>query len=174
MIGKRMQEAMNEQIKHELESAYLYLSMVAYFNAEGLDGMAQWMTIQTQEEVAHAMRFFSHINEREGRVELLPLAQPQKEWTSPLEAFKAAYGHEQFISGTIDKLVKVAEEENDNPAKIMLQWFVAEQVEEESSTKKVVELLERMGDSGHGLVMVDRELGARPAAAASSAEGEAA
>jgi ferritin len=120
------------------------------------------------------MRFFSHINEREGRVELPSLAQPQKEWTSPLEAFKAAYAHEQFISGTIDKLVKVAEEENDNPAKIMLQWFVSEQVEEESSTKKVVELLERMGDSGHGLVMVDRELGARPAAAASSVEGEAA
>jgi len=166
MIGKRMQDAMNEQIKHELESAYLYLSMVAYLNAEGLDGMAQWMTVQTQEEIAHAMRFFNHLSERGGRVELLPLAQPQKEWASPLEAFKAAYGHEQFISGTI-----VAEEENDNPAKIMLQWFVSEQVEEEDSTRKVVELLERIGDSGHGLVMVDRELGARPAAPA-SAQGE--
>jgi len=172
MIGKRMQDAMNEQIKHELESAYLYLSMVAYLNAEGLDGMAAWMTVQTQEEIAHAMRFFNHLSERGGRVELLPLAQPQKEWASPLEAFKAAYGHEQFISGTIDKLVKIAEEENDNPAKIMLQWFVSEQVEEEDSTRKVVELLERIGDSGHGLVMVDRELGARPAAAPSS-EGEA-
>jgi len=174
MIGKRMQDAMNEQIKHELESAYLYLSMVAYFNAEGLDGMATWMTVQTQEEVAHAMRFFNHLNERGGRVELLTLAQPQKEWVSPLEAFKAAYKHEQFISGTIDNLVNVAEEENDNPAKMMLQWFVAEQVEEEDSTRKVVELLERIGDSGHGLIMVDRELGARPAAAASSTEGEAA
>ena len=173
MIGKRMQDAMNEQIKHELESAYLYLSMVAYLNAEGLDGMAQWMTIQTQEEVAHAMRFFNHINEREGRVELLPLAQPQKEWASPLEAFKAAYKHEQFITGSIDNLVKVAEEENDNPAKIMLQWFVSEQVEEESSTKKVVDLLERIGNSGHGLIMVDRELGIRQTTPA-SAEGEAA
>ena len=119
------------------------------------------------------MRFFNHINEREGRVELLPLAQPQKEWASPLEAFKAAYGHEQFISGTIDKLVKIAEEENDNPAKIMLQWFISEQVEEEASTKKVVDLLERIGDSGHGLVMVDRELSVRPAPAPAS-EGEAA
>ena len=99
MIGKRMQDAMNEQIKHELESAYLYLSMVAYLNAEGLDGMAAWMTVQTKEEIANAMRFFSHINERSGRVELLPLAQPKKEWASPLEAFKAAYAHEQFISG---------------------------------------------------------------------------
>jgi ferritin len=173
MIGKRMQDAMNEQIKHELESAYLYLSMVAYFNAEGLDGMATWMTVQTQEEVAHAMRFFNHLNERSGRVELLPLVQPQKEWVSPLEAFKAAYKHEQFISETIDNLVNVAEEENDNPAKMMLQWFVAEQVEEEDSTRKVVELLERIGDSGHGLIMVDRELGVRQAAAPST-EGEAA
>jgi len=173
MIGKRMQDAMNEQIKHELESAYLYLSMVAYLNAEGLDGMAKWMTVQTQEEIAHATRFFNHINEREGRVELLPLAQPQKEWVSPLEAFRAAYKHEQFISGTIDNLVQVAEEENDNPAKIMLQWFVSEQVEEESSTNKVVELLERIGDSGHGLIMVDRELGIRQATP-TSAEGEAA
>jgi len=123
--------------------------------------------------MAHAMRFFNHINERGGRVELLPLVQPQKEWASPLEAFRAAYAHEQFITGTIDDLVKVAEEENDNPAKIMLQWFVSEQVEEEDSTRKVVELLERIGDSGHGLVMVDRELGARPAAAPTS-EGETA
>jgi len=161
MIGKRMQDAINEQIKHELESAYLYLAMVAYFEAEGLEGMAQWMTAQTQEEVAHAMKFFNHINERDGRVELKALSQPQKEWTSPLAAFQAAYKHEQFISGKIDELVKIAEEENDNAAKIMLQWFVTEQVEEESSTHKVVELLERIGDSGHGLIMVDRELGTR-------------
>lgn len=172
MIGKRMQDAMNEQIKHELESAYLYLSMVAYFRAEGLDGMAQWMTGQAQEEVAHAMRFFNHINERGGRVELKALAQPQKDWASPLEAFKAAYEHERFITGRINNLLKVAEEENDNPAKIMLQWFVTEQVEEEDSTKKVVDLLTRVGDSGHGLIMVDRELGTRKATPASG-EGEA-
>jgi len=173
MIGKRMQDAMNEQIKHELESAYLYLSMAAYFSAESLDGMAQWMRVQAQEEFAHAMRFFNHINEREGRVELLALAQPQKEWASPLEAFKAAYEHERFITGTIDDLLKIAAEENDNPARIMLQWFVSEQVEEESSTKKVVDLLERVGDSGHALIMVDRELGARQPAPASGENGAA-
>ncbi len=172
MIGKRMEEALNEQIKHEFESAYLYLAMVAYFQAEGLDGMAQWMTAQTQEEVAHAMKFFQYINERGGRVELKALAQPQKEWASPLEAFKAAYAHEQFITGKINDLMKIAEEENDNAAKIMLQWFVTEQVEEESSTKRVVDLLERVGDSGHGLIMVDRELGTRQASTSSGGEGE--
>ncbi len=172
MIGKRMQDAMNEQIKHELESAYLYLSMVAYFRAEGLDGMAAWMEAQTQEEVAHAMRFFNHIDERGGRVELKALSQPQKEWASPLAAFEAAYEHERFITGKINDLVKIAEEENDNPARIMLQWFVTEQVEEEDSTKRVVDLLTRVGDSGHGLIMVDRELGTRRATPAGG-EGEA-
>jgi len=161
---------MNEQIKHELESAYLYLSMVAYFEGDGLEGMAQWMTVQSQEEVAHAMKFFNHINERDGRVELLPLGQPQKEWASPLAAFQAAYKHEQFITGKIDELVRIAEEENDNAGKTMLQWFVTEQVEEESSSDKVVDLLEQIGDSGHGLIMVDRELGARIAAPAEAKE----
>lgn len=167
MIGKRMQDAMNEQIKHELESAYLYLSMVAYFHSESLDGMAQWMTVQAQEELAHAMKFFNHIDERDGRVELKALSQPQKEWASPLEAYKAAYNHERFITDKINDLVKLASEEGDYAAGIMLQWFVTEQVEEESSTLKVVDLLERIGDSGHGLIMADRELGTRSAPAKS-------
>jgi len=167
MIGNRMQDAMNEQIKHELESAYLYLAMVAYFRAESLDGMAQWMTLQSQEEVAHAMKFFNHIDERAGRVELKALSQPQKEWASPLEAFKSAHEHERFITGKINDLVKLASEEGDHAAEIMLQWFVTEQVEEESSTLKVVELLKRIGESGHGLIMADRELGTRSAPAES-------
>jgi len=163
MIGKRMQDAMNEQIKHELESAYLYLSMVAYFESTGAEGMAQWMRVQTQEEVGHAMRFFSHITERDGRVELSALSKPQKEWTSPLETFKAAYEHEQFITGKINDLVKIAAEEGDHAANIMLQWFVTEQVEEEASTSRVVQTLEQVSDSGTGLLMVDRELGTRTA-----------
>jgi ferritin len=171
MISKQVQDAMNEQIKKELESAYLYLSMSAYFRSEGLDGMAQWMLTQSQEEIAHAMRFFEHISQREGRVELLPLAKPKKEWGSALEAFKDAYKHEKFISASIDDLAKIADDNNDNPAKIMLQWFITEQVEEESSTKSVVDLLERIGDSGHGLIMVDRELGARGAGQASGDKG---
>ncbi len=171
MIGKRMQDAMNEQIKHELESAYLYFSMVAYFESTGMEGMAQWMRVQTQEEVGHAMRFFDHIAERDGRVELSALSKPQKDWASPLEAFKAAYEHEQFITGKINDLVKVATEEADHAAGIMLQWFVTEQVEEEASTSRVVQMLEQVSDSGTGLLMVDRELGTRTAVEP-TAEGE--
>ncbi len=161
MIGKKMEEAINQQIKHELESAYLYLSMAAYFHSQGLDGMAQWMRAQTQEEIVHAMKFFDHIKKRDGRVELLPLAQPKKKWRSPLEAFQEAYQHEQFITSKIDELVRLAAQEGDHAAGILLQWFVTEQVEEESSTSKVAQMLEWIGDSGHSLIMMDRELGAR-------------
>jgi len=174
MIGKRMQGAMNEQIKHELESAYLYLSMVAYFESIGSEGMAQWMRVQTQEEVDHAMRFFNHITERDGRVELLALSKPQKDWASPLEAFKAAYEHEQFITGKIDDLVRIAAEEGDHAAGIMLQWFVTEQVEEEASTSRMVQMLEQVGDSGTGLLMLDRELGTRTAVESSAGDESAA
>ena len=169
MINPKMQDAMNEQIKNELESAYIYLSMAAYFDSEGWDGMGQWMRAQAQEEMVHAMKFFEHISERDGRVKLMALAQPQEKWSSPLDAFQAAYEHEKFITGTINELVKLANEINDYAANSLLQWFVDEQVEEEASTSKVVQLLERVGDSGNGLVMLDLQLGKRQA---STAQGE--
>ena len=165
MIGQRMEKAMNEQIMHEAGSAYLYFAMAADFHAKGLDGMAQWMKAQAQEEFGHALRFFNHINDRGGRVELLAIDKPQKEWESPRAAFEAALAHEEFITGKINDLVKVARDENDNAAEIMLQWFVTEQVEEEDSVSKVLKMLEIVGDSGHGLLMADRELGQRTAAA---------
>ena len=172
MIGKKMERAFNEQIKNELESAYLYFSMAAYFHSLGLDGMANWMRAQTIEEIVHAMKFFNHINERGGRMELPALSKPKKEWASPLEAFKDAYEHEKFITSTINELVELAEKEKDYPAKALLQWFVTEQVEEEDSTLKVVQMLERIGDSGNGLLMLDRELGKRKATLSSDTAGE--
>ncbi|MBD3237542.1 MAG: ferritin [Candidatus Eisenbacteria bacterium] len=162
MIPEKIQAAFNEQIREEMESAYIYLSMAAYFESQGLEGMATWMRSQTAEEVAHAMRFFDHISERGGRVSLQGLKQPQAEWNSPLEAFQAAYKHEQYITQKIHELVDLATAERDHPAHAMLQWFVTEQVEEEASTSKIVEQLERIGDSGNGLLMLDRELGRRP------------
>lgn len=163
MIGQRMQRAMNEQILHETGSAYLYASMAAYFHTNGLDGMAQWMKAQAQEEIGHALRFFNHIHDRGGRVELLALDKPQAEWDSPLAAFRAALEHEEFITAKIDELVSLAREENDNAAGILLQWFVSEQVEEEDSVAKAIRMLEIAGEKGPGLLMVDRELGQRVA-----------
>ena len=161
MISDRIQTAFNEQIKNELESAYLYLSMAAYFHSVALHGMGQWMRVQAQEEIVHAMKLFDHIRDREGRVTLLPIAQLKTEWSSPLEAFEDSYKHEQFITSKINDLVNLAREENDEPAGVLLQWFVKEQVEEEESASGNVRMLERAGDSREELIAVDRELGRR-------------
>jgi ferritin len=168
MLSKTMQDAVNEQIKNELHSAYIYLSMSAYFESSNLPGFAHWMRLQAQEEVAHAMKFFDHINDRGGQVTLMAIDGPPVAFDSPLGAFKMAYEHEQKVTGMIHNLYKMAVAGNDYPALSMLQWFVDEQVEEEKSALEVVEQLEMIGDHKMGLLMLDRELGQRQP----EAEGE--
>ncbi|MDQ1328277.1 MAG: ferritin [Candidatus Poribacteria bacterium] len=161
MIGKRIQDAINDQIQAEMFSSYLYLSMSAYFHSINMGGMANWMKVQAQEENGHAMKFFQHVIDRGGRIELMKMDKPKTDWASPLEAFQDAYKHEQYITERINNLVKIAMEETDNPASIILQWFVNEQVEEEANTSKIVERLERVGESPNGLFMLDSHLGER-------------
>lgn len=161
MIGKTMEKALNEQIREELGSAYLYLSMAAYFHSLGLGGMARWMEVQVEEEYEHALRIYRHVVERGGRVKLEALPEPKFEWTSPLAAWQAAYAHERYISDRIHKLVELARQERDYPAEVLLQWFVAEQVEEEDQTRRIADILERIGDSGRELPWLDAELGKR-------------
>ena len=163
MLSEAMQNAINEQIKDELYSAYLYLSMAAYFEATSLPGFASWMRMQSQEEVEHAMKFFDFINERGGRVELQAIEGPTVEFESPLAVFEATYEHEQKVTALIHNLYEVALEENDYAAQVMLHWFIEEQVEEETNASQIVATLERIGDKGQGLIMLDRELGRRGA-----------
>lgn len=171
MITKKMESALNEQVKWELYSAYLYLAMSAYFDSVDMVGFAQWMRVQGQEELSHAMKFYDYIGERDGRQVLLAIDAPPKEWKSPLKAFEDAYSHEQEVSARIHNLVTVAEKEKDKAAAIFLQWFVNEQVEEEANALRVVKKLRLAGASASALFMMDSELGQRvftppPAAAA--------
>jgi ferritin len=161
MIPQKVRDEMNVQIKHELESYYLYLSMVAWFHEQNLDGMAHWMRCQAHEEMIHAMKFFDHVIERGGAVELLDLKQLKKEWTSPLEAWKDAYAHEQFVSERIRTITRVVRAEGDFSAEPICAWFNNEQIEEETNTAKGVASLEMVGDNRQGLLMIDREMGAR-------------
>ena len=161
MIGKKMEDALNEQINAELYSAYLYLAMAAYFDAENLSGFASWMRVQTQEETAHAMKIFDFVSERGGRVVLKAIEEPAKEWKSPLAAFKASYEHEQYITGRINDLVNLAIKEKDHASNAFLQWFVSEQVEEETSVDSVVQQLKMAEKAPGALFMMDRELGGR-------------
>ena len=161
MLSEKMEKALNDQIQAEMYSAYLYLSMEAYFQSINLMGCANWMRVQTQEELVHATKFYDYINERGGRVILQAIDAPPSQWESPLAAFEAAYEHEQKVTARINALVDVAIAERDHATNNFLQWFVAEQVEEEDSTSGVVEKIKLVGEAQGGLFMVDQELGQR-------------
>jgi ferritin len=161
MIGERLSQEMNDQIKHELESYYIYLSMAAYFHSLSLDGMGHWMRCQAHEEMIHAMKFFQHIIDRGGKVVLQDVRQLKTDWSSPLEAFQDATEHERFITGKINDLTSVAREEKDYASEPLLAWFSDEQIEEEATVGKVADELTMVGEDKSGLLMLDRELGQR-------------
>lgn len=161
MVSEKMFEALNKQLNAELYSAYMYLSMAAYFESKSLNGFANWMKAQAAEEVTHGMKFYDYISERGGRVKMMAIDEPPTEWESPFEAFKAVYNHEVKVSGLINNLVDLALEEKDHMTYNFLQWFVAEQVEEESSADEIVQKLKLAGKEGSGLFLMDRELGTR-------------
>jgi ferritin len=161
MLSPKVEEALNSQLNAELFSSYLYLSMAAYFEAHSFPGMATWMRFQTQEENMHAMKFYDFILERTGRVELTAIDTPRTEWTSPLNAFEEALQHEQLITGRINDLADLSQQEKDHATHSFLQWFINEQVEEERTAGDIVAKLELVGDDGPALLIVDGELGAR-------------
>ncbi len=161
MFTKAVQTAMNEQIKSELYSGYLYLAMAAHFETLNLKGFAHWMRVQAQEEQTHALKFFDFIIERGGEVELKAIEQPPSAFGSPLEVFQTVLEHEKTVTGLIDDLYALAKNENDYASEIFLQWFVTEQVEEEDNATEIVETLKMIGDKAQGTLMLDRALGQR-------------
>jgi ferritin len=161
MISKQMESTINDQIRAEMYSSYLYLSMSAYFQSTNLSGFANWMKIQAQEEMVHAMKFYDYINERGGRVTLQAIEAPPKDWDSPLDVFNATLEHEQKVTSLINTLVDIAMEERDHATNIFLQWFVSEQVEEEDSANEMLNKIKLMGDAPGGMFMLDNEMGQR-------------
>ncbi len=161
MIGKKMQDALNEQVNAELYSAYLYQAMAAHFATGNLKGFAHWMDLQAKEEQAHARKMYEFLLDRGGRVTLKAIAAPPAEWKSPLAIFEESYAHEQKVTGLIHKLVDLARAENDHAAEVFLAWFVSEQVEEEANASEIVEKLKMVKDHTQGLLMMDAQLGQR-------------
>ncbi len=161
MLSEKMQEQLNEQINAEIYSGYLYYAMEAYFEDQDLTGFANWMHVQAQEELLHAHKFFNYINERGGRVKLDGIETPKNDWESPTEVFKEAYEHETKVTERINNLYDLALEEKDHATASFLKWFIDEQVEEEASADEIVNKLKRIGDSGHGIFMLDSELSNR-------------
>ncbi|MDY6875504.1 MAG: ferritin [Chloroflexota bacterium] len=165
MPSKTIEDAMNKQIKNELYSAYLYLSMSAYCESANLAGFAHWMRVQAQEEVEHAMKFYDFLPSRGGRVVLQAIDQPPVEFHSPLNVFEKTLEHEQKVTAMINDLYTLAVQEKDYASQVFLQWFVTEQVEEENSATQIIETLKIIGDEHQALLMLDRELGRRAAGA---------
>jgi ferritin len=158
MLKEKVMNAINDQINAEFYSAYLYLSMAAWFENKGLSGFANWMRIQYQEETAHAMKFFDYVVERGGRVILTPIASVETDFISVVEIFEKALAHEEYITDRINKIMDVAIAESDYASRSFLDWFVDEQVEEEANVNEILDTLRLIDGKGNGLFMLDREM----------------
>jgi ferritin len=161
MIGKAVQDAINEQINKELYSSYLYLSMAAYFEDKNLPGFAKWMHVQEGEEREHAMKLYDFLVDRGGRIALKAIAAPEADWKSALDLFKQVAAHEAAVTASIHSLYELALKEKDYPAQAMLQWFITEQVEEEKNAAEIVSQLELVEARGTAVLMLDHQLGKR-------------
>lgn len=161
MISPKMTDAINKQINAELYSSYLYMSMSAYFEDLQLAGCAHWMVVQAQEEMTHALRLYRHLIERGGRALMKAIDGPETQWDSPLACFQAVAAHEAKVTSLINGLMALAREENDFASEGFLQWFVKEQVEEESSAADVVGKIKMAQETQGGLYMLDKEMAAR-------------
>lgn len=161
MLKPAVQDALNAQVKNEFFSANVYLAMVAWFEDQGLPGFAAWMRAQYAEELAHGLKIFDFILDRDGKVVIEAIGAPPREYDSPLAAFEAAYDQEKSVSKMIDDLYELATQEGDHATKVMLQWFITEQVEEEASTKMAVDKLKLAGSDSGALFMLDQQFGSR-------------
>lgn len=161
MLSQTLQDAINEQINYELYSAYIYLAMAAYCDSITRPGFAHWMRVQAQEEVEHAMKFYTYVYDRGGNVALQAIGQPPADFRSELDVFEKTLAHERKVTARINDLYALAARENDYASQSFLQWFLDEQVQEERDASQIVEMLKMIGDSKNGLFMLDHELGER-------------
>lgn len=161
MISQKLVDAINDQIAFEIHSALIYKAMQAYFESEDFPGMANWMNVQYQEELAHAEKMFGFVCEAGGRAKMLALEEPRNDYSSPLEVFETALAHEQIVTGRINNLMDLAQQEKNHAAQIFLQWFVTEQIEEEANAGLIIRKLKRVEGDGRGLLMIDQELAQR-------------
>lgn len=163
MINAKIQKAINAQINKEMFSAYLYLAMSADAAGKGYKGTAKWFRVQYQEEMEHALKFYDYVLEQGAVVTLEAIEKPKVAFKSLLEMFEATLKHEQFITQSLNALMDLAVAEKDYATQGLLQWYIKEQVEEESNDNDVLTMLRMAGTSAGTLLMVDKQLGKRGA-----------
>lgn len=160
-LSQKITDAFNEQINMELASAYTYLAMSAHCAEQNLQGAAGWLRIQWQEELAHAIKLMDYMGERGSSVVLKAIAKPPARFKSLLDVFQQVLKHEQDVTASIYRIMDLATAEKDYAAQALLQWYVNEQVEEENQPAEIISMLKLAGDSGSGLMIVDRRLAER-------------
>jgi ferritin len=163
MISDKIRKAINGQINKEIFSAYLYLGMSAAATGKGLKGAGTWFQVQYQEEMGHALKFYNYLLEQGAEVELEAIAKPAIGFKSLLDMFEATIKHEKVITKSINGLMDLAVAEKDYATQILLQWYVSEQVEEESVDNEIIGMLKMAGSSTGSLLMIDKQLGKRGA-----------
>ncbi len=156
MLSKKIEEICNLQVEKEGYSSHLYLAMAAWAEHEGFAGIAQWLYTQSEEEKEHMLKFISYINERGGSVVIPAFKKPPEEYKGIKEMFDDILKHEQYISASINEIVALCIEEKDYTTHNWIQWFVAEQIEEESSVQAIIDKLKLVGDKN--LYMFDRDI----------------
>lgn len=161
MLKEKVQKAINDQINAEQFSAFLYLSMSAYFYNKGLPGFANWMYIQYQEELTHANKFFKYVNDRGGKVTQKAIDQVDTDFEGVIDAFEKTLEHEQKVTASINNIMDIALAESDHATVSFLKWFVDEQVEEEANVTELLDTLKLINGQGNGIFMLDRELRGR-------------
>lgn len=160
-MNEKIFKALNEQIKHEFYSSYLYLSIASYFENIPLDGFGKWFRKQAQEEHEHAMKIYNYIIDRNLHVDLQSIEKPANEFKSIEEVFKLALEHERKVTHWINQIYELAVQEKDHATHVFLQWFISEQVEEEKNAQDNLDQIVLIGDDKAALFVLDQNFAKR-------------
>jgi ferritin len=156
MLPKKLESVLNQQIEKEGYAAQLYLSMASWAETKGYEGISKWFYAQHKEEIEHMLKLVKYVNERGGKPVIPQINRPPKDFSGVKEVFEASLEHEQMVTQSINNIVGISLEEKDFTTHNWIQWFVYEQLEEESSVKLILDKLNLIG-SGN-LYMFDRDI----------------
>ena len=163
-LSDTLENAFNAQITLEFQASLVYRQLAIELEIMDLPGMAAWLRHQADEEIVHANKFIDHVAARDNHPRIGATSAPSATVGSVLDAFEAALAHEERVSASIRDLYRLAESEGDLDSRPLLNWFLEEQIEEEATVKEIVAQVKMINDDGPGLLRLDEELGARPAA----------
>lgn len=158
MLSDKIEDALNQQIRIEAESAQIYLAMACWAEVKGLEGVAQFMYKQSDEERMHMLKLIKFVNERGGHAKISELNAPNITFNSFQEMFKELYEHEIFVTKSINELVHTTLQNKDYTTHNFLQWYVAEQIEEEAMARTILDKINIIGDDKSGLYLFDRDI----------------